>query len=205
MRNDPAHPSLPRKTGAMTIAAILLAAGKSSRFGANKLMHPLGGQPIALHAAAALKAACPNALAVVAPGSPLQAQLEQAGLATIVCETAHNGMGESLKAAIAATEDADGWLVALADMPYIQPATHRRIVQALQEGADLAAPAYRGERGHPVGLGARFRGDLLALTGDAGARAILKAHAAEIRLIEVDDPGVLKDIDTPGDLPPDEA
>jgi molybdenum cofactor cytidylyltransferase len=184
----------------MTIAAILLAAGKSSRFGANKLMHPLNGRPIALHAAAALKAACPDALAVVSPGSPLKELLEHAGLATVDCERAHEGMGASLQSAIAATQNAGGWLIALADMPYIQPATHRRIVLALQQGAALAAPAYRGERGHPVGLGARFRDELLNLSGDAGARAILKTHAGEIELIEVDDPGVLKDIDTPGDL-----
>jgi molybdenum cofactor cytidylyltransferase len=184
----------------MNIAAILLAAGKSSRFGANKLMHPVGGRPIALAAALALKAACPDALAVVAPGSPLKELLEQAGLATVVCEKAREGMGESLKTAIAATREADGWLVALADMPYILPTTHRKIVLALQDGAALAAPTYRGERGHPVGLGARFRDDLLALTGDAGARSILKTNTSEIELVEVDDPGVLKDIDTPDDL-----
>jgi molybdenum cofactor cytidylyltransferase len=189
-----------RPGATIKVAAILLAAGKSSRFGANKLMHPLNGRPIAMHAATALTAACPDALAVVAPGSPLKELLEQAGLATVVCERANEGMGESLKTAIAATQDADAWLVALADMPYIQPATHRTIMQALREGAALAAPSYRGERGHPVGLGAHFRGELLALTGDAGARAILKTHAGEIELIEVDDPGVLKDIDTPDDL-----
>jgi molybdenum cofactor cytidylyltransferase len=186
----------------MTVAAILLAAGKSTRFGANKLMHPLDGQPLALHAAAALKAACPDALAVVASNSPLKPLLEQAGLTIVVCERAHDGMGESLKTAIEATRAANGWLVALADMPFVRPDTHRRIIQAIQDGAAIAAPAYRGERGHPVGLSARFRDELLALTGDAGARFIIKAHTGEIRLIEVDDPGVLKDIDTPADLKP---
>jgi len=184
----------------MKIAAILLAAGKSSRFGANKLLHPLAGTPIALRSAASLLTACPQAVAVVSPGSALQPLLEAAGLHAVVSERAHEGMGESLKSAIAATPDADGWVVALADMPYVQPATHTAIMRALADGAAIAAPVYRGERGHPVGLSARFREDLLALEGDAGARMILKSHAHEIRLVEVDDPGVLKDIDTPADL-----
>ena len=186
----------------MTVAAILLAAGKSTRFDANKLMHPLDGKPLALHSAASLKAAFPDALAVVSPGSPLRALLEAQGMATVVSERAHEGMGESLKTAVEAVRDADGWIVALADMPFIRPETHSRIAQALKDGATIAAPSYRGERGHPVGLSARFRDELLALSGDAGARFIIKAHANEIELIEVDDPGVIKDIDTPADLEP---
>jgi len=185
----------------VTIAALLLAAGKSSRFGANKLLHPLHGTPIAMHAAQALKAACPDAIAIVSPGSPLQALLEQAGLRTIVSERAHEGMGESLKSGIAATPDAHGWLIALADMPFVQPATHASLIAALQEGAAIAAPSYQGQRGNPVGISSRFRAELLAVSGDAGARHILKNHAYEIRMVGVDDPGVLKDIDTPGDLP----
>lgn len=185
----------------MNVAALLLAAGKSSRFGANKLMHPLDGQAIALRSAIALKSAFPGALAVVSPGSPVQAALEQAGLRTVVSERAHEGMGESLKTGIAATQEADAWIVALADMPFVLPTTHLAIERALRRGAAIAAPAYRGERGHPVGLTARFRADLLALSGDAGARFILKSHARDIHLVEVDDPGVLKDIDTPQDLP----
>jgi molybdenum cofactor cytidylyltransferase len=185
----------------MKVAALLLAAGKSSRFGANKLLHLLDGQPIALRSAVSLKSAFPSAVAVVSPGSPVQALLEQAGLHTVVSEHAEQGMGESLKTGIATTRDADAWVVALADMPFIRPATHLAIERALRRGAAIAAPAWLGERGHPVGLAARFRNDLLALAGDAGARFILKSHAGEIQLIEVDDPGVLKDIDTPADLP----
>lgn len=186
----------------MTIAAILLAAGKSSRFGANKLMHPLNGRALALHSAASLKAACPDALAVVSPGSPLKALLEAQGMTVVVSERAHEGMGESLKSAVESTRDADGWIVALADMPFIRPDTHSRIAQALEDGAAIAAPAYRGERGHPVGLSNRFLDELLALNGDAGARFIIKSHVDEIKLIDVDDPGVVKDIDTPADLKP---
>ena len=185
----------------MKVAALLLAAGKSSRFGANKLMHPLNGQPIALHSAVSLKSAFPQTLAVVSPGSPLQAQLEAIGVRTVVSERAFDGMGESLKTGIAATANADAWVVALADMPFILPLTHLSIERALRRGAAIAAPAFNGERGHPVGLSSRFRDELLALEGDAGARFILKENAKLIHLVEFDDPGVVKDIDTPDDLP----
>jgi molybdenum cofactor cytidylyltransferase len=87
-------------------------------------------------------------------------------------------------------------------MPFILPATIGKIAASLAEGAAIVAPAYRGERGHPVGLSARFRAQLQALRGDEGARSVLRENAGLIKLIEVDDPGVCRDIDTPDDLRP---
>ena len=179
---------------------ILLAAGASKRFHGNKLMHPLDGVPIALRSAQSFVAALPGAIAVVAPSSPLKPLLESAGFKVIECERAHEGMGASLAAGVAATPDAQAWVVALADMPFIQSATHSRIAQALSDGADLIAAAYKGERGHPVGIGACFRDQLLALEGDAGARHIVRANPGLLQLVECDDPGVLRDIDTRDDL-----
>lgn len=181
-------------------AAILLAAGASRRFGANKLMHVLDGAPIALRAARAFVEAFPDALAVTRAGSPVKALLEGAGLTVVECERADEGMGASLAAGVAATRDAPGWVVALADMPFIRPESHRKVAAALAGGAALAAASHRGERGHPVGIGARFRDELLALEGDAGARHIVRAHPDLMTLVDCDDPGVLADIDTPGDL-----
>jgi molybdenum cofactor cytidylyltransferase len=181
-------------------AAILLAAGASRRFGANKLMHLLDGEPIALRAARAFVAAFPDAVAVTRVGSPVKPLLEGAGLTVIECERADEGMGASLAAGVAATREAPGWVVALADMPFIRPQSHLKVAAALSDGAALAAAAHLGERGHPVGIGERFRDQLLALEGDAGARHIVRAHPDLMTLIECDDPGVLADIDTPGDL-----
>ena len=82
----------------------------------------------------------------------------------------------------------------------IRPDTIKLVVQALTEGAAIAAPAYRGERGHPVGFSAQFRNELAALSGDSGARAILERHQDKIRLIDCDDPGVLFDIDRRTDI-----
>ena len=179
---------------------ILLAAGSSMRFHGNKLMHPLDGVPIALRSAESFLKALPGAIAVVAPSSPLQPLLESSGFKVVVCERAHEGMGASLAAGVAATPGAQAWVVALADMPFVQSATHSRVAQAMAKGADLIAAAYKGERGHPVGIGSRFRDQLLALQGDAGARHIVRANPGLLQLVECDDPGVLRDIDTRDDL-----
>jgi molybdenum cofactor cytidylyltransferase len=184
------------------ICGILLAAGASTRFGADKLLQPLHDRtPIALAALAHLRAAIPHVIAVVRPGAPLLAErLSEAGATVILCANAAHGMGASLAAAVGASGDAAGWVVALADMPYIQPETIAKVAATLAAGAAIAAPAYRGERGHPVGLSPQFFDQLKALHDDEGARSILRLNSSLLTLIEVDDPGVCRDIDTPEDL-----
>jgi len=140
-------------------------------------------------------------VAVVRPRAQKVSQwLREAGCRTVICRNAAQGMGTSLAAGVRAAGEADGWVVALADMPFIRPETIRRIARALEEGAAIAAPACGGERGHPVGFARRFRDDLLALRGDEGARQVLNAYPDWITLYETDDRGVLRDVDVPGDL-----
>ena len=182
--------------------AILLAAGAGTRFGGGKLLHPLeDGAAIAAHAARNLAAAGLPVTAVVRPGDfPLAELLEQEGCYVTVCPDADRGMGVSLAHGVTAARDAGGWIVALADMPGIRPATIARVAQALAAGADIAAPAYQGDRGHPVGFSRRFLHELQAMTGDSGARALVQRNQALVRLIDTDDPGVLFDIDRRDDL-----
>jgi len=184
------------------ISAILLAAGSGSRFGGDKLLHPLAdGTPIGVQAARNLLAAVPDVVAVVRPGDfPLAELLEQEGCHVTFCPHAARGMGASLAHGVAARRGADGWVIALADMPLINSATIAAIAHELEAGRHLVAPAYEGQRGHPVGLGRRFGAQLLALDGDAGARDIIAAHKNELTLIECGDPGVLHDIDRRADL-----
>jgi molybdenum cofactor cytidylyltransferase len=184
------------------IVAILLAAGAGSRFGGDKLLYPLcDGVAIGAHAARNLLAAGIAVTAVVKPGDfPLSDMLEQEGCYVTVCHDAARGMAASLGHGIAQTRNADGWVVALGDMPAIRPETIASVVQALRGGAEIVAPAYHGERGHPVGFSARFRDELTALSGDSGARTVLQRNAARIRLIESGDPGVLHDVDRREDI-----
>ena len=185
-----------------TIAAILLAAGAGARFGGEKLLHPLeDGVAIAAHAARNLLAVTPDVIAVVRWGDfPLYEILEQEGCQVSMFQGAARGMGATLAYGVGQARGAEGWVIALADMPRIAPDTIRRIIAAVGEGARIAAPVYKGERGHPVGFGAQLRNELLALDGDQGARAVLERHCDALRLIECDDPGVLYDIDRKADV-----
>jgi molybdenum cofactor cytidylyltransferase len=196
----------------MTIVGILLAAGTGSRFGGHKLLAPMsagdklpppmsGDTPLGAVAARNLAAALPRSLAVVRPSDArLSARLAATGLQVVECADADTGMGASLACGVAAAQDADGWVVALGDMPWIAPATIRSVADALRSGADIAAPSFQGRRGHPVGLSRHHYAALTALTGDTGARALLEENRDRVTLIDVADAGVLRDVDTPQDL-----
>ncbi|PLZ02971.1 molybdopterin-guanine dinucleotide biosynthesis protein MobA [Burkholderia sp. WAC0059] len=183
---------------------LLLAGGTGSRFDPdglrNKLLAPLArGTTVAHQAAHQLLLIVPNVIAVVRPGSETLARaLNEAGCSVVFAADATRGMGASLAAGVAASDDAETWLVALADMPCIEASTIEAVARAVDGGASLVAPYYRGQRGHPVGFGLEHRAALLALDGDEGARALIAAHP--ITRIDVDDPGILRDVDTPDDL-----
>lgn len=182
---------------------ILLAAGRGTRFGANKLLHPLAdGTPLGVASARALRAALERVVAVVRPGDDaLAAMLREAGCEILPCARADEGMGASLVCGVAQTGDASGWLIALADMPFIRPETIAAVAAALRDGASIAAPVLPdGRRGHPVGFAAEWLAELRAVDGDAGARRLLQEHATRVRWLRTDDPGCTVDIDRPGDV-----
>lgn len=184
------------------IVGILLAAGSGSRFGGGKLLHPLAdGRPLVLAAVAGLQAACGRVVAVVRPGDgELATTLAVAGCEVVIAAEAARGMGHSLAAGVRAAAGAAGWLVGLADMPGIAPATYRLVAEALGAGHAIAAPVWEGRRGHPVGFAARWYDSLSALAGDTGARALLTAAPDAVYPVPVADPGIILDIDRPADL-----
>lgn len=188
----------------LRVTGILLAAGQGVRFGGHKLLAPLSdGTPLALAAARNLRAALDDEMLVVVVRPDdrlLAAQFASEGFRMAVNGDAVRGMGTSLACGVRAAAGADGWLIALADMPAVRPATIRRVAAALVQGAALAAPFRAGRRGHPVGFGSGLRDELLALDGDSGARELLSRYSTRLTSVEVDDAGILLDIDTPGDL-----
>ena len=189
----------------MNVVAILLAAGSATRFGSDKLLHSLPHEvPIAVQAARHLRIVFEeNVLAVVRPeANELSDILRSEGCQVVVCENAAEGMGASLACAVRAAVDAEGFVIALADMPFIRSSTIAAVRDALAAGAPLVAPYFRARRGHPVGIGAKFRSELEALRGDEGAKKIVAANEARLVKIPVGDPGVLRDIDTQRDLVP---
>lgn len=182
----------------MRIVGILLAAGQGSRFGGGKLLAKLDdGMPVGVRSARQFRSALDEVVAVLKPGDEALADLLSAqGVRIEVCPDATLGMGQSLAHGVRSTADADGWVVALADMPLISVETIKRIADAVRGGALIAAPVYRGQRGHPVGFARSLGPRLGALTGDAGARDIVRQQLDCLQSIDVDDPGVLADIDT---------
>jgi len=189
----------------LNVVAILLAAGSATRFGSDKLLHSLPHEvPIAIQAARHLRIVFEeNLLVVLRPGAhELSKLFNEEGCKVLECENAAEGMGASLACAVRAARDAEGFVVALADMPFIRSSTIAAVRDALVAGAPLVAPYFRARRGHPVGIAAKFRPELEALKGDEGARKVLAAHEKSLLKIPVGDPGVLRDIDTPGDLAP---
>jgi len=194
---------------AIRLSGVVLAAGSASRFGADKLVQPLptdahgvaAGTALAVASWLHLRTVIPDSIVVVRDARAASARLlAQAGAVLIECPNADEGMGASLAAGVAGRSDADGWLIALGDMPWIAPASIGLVAAALRSGASIAATRYAGQRGHPVGFSRAHRDALLALRGDAGARDIVSAYRDETVLVDVDDPGVVRDVDLPDDL-----
>lgn len=193
----------------MKLVGLLLAAGIGQRFDPTgtrlKLLEPApagahAGAPIAAASARALRAVLADVCAVLRPATndlqrKLHSLLAAEGCRLIVCERAADGMGASLACGVRATAGADGWLVALADMPAVRSTTVAAVRAALERGALTAAPYFQGGRGHPVGFARACYDELVALQSDQGARGVLRAHPPAI--VDVDDPGCLLDIDTP--------
>jgi len=190
--------------------AVVLAAGYGRRFAAqagrqaNKLLAPCSGlngveRPVLAHSLLAFDQWRGERLLVMRLGSPGQGEMtalaDRYGFDTLVVPSA--GMGESLSAAIRARSQAAGWLVALGDMPWIRPQTHTRLAEAMTAG-HAVVPRYQGKRGHPVCFDKAYADELMALNGDQGGRRLLEQGC--VTLVEVDDPGVLRDVDLPGDL-----
>lgn len=188
----------------MKIVGLLLAAGSATRFGSDKLAHRLlHGVPIAAQSARHLRTGVDRVVAVVKPGVPaLENLLRHENCEIAVCENASEGMGASLACAARAAGEADGYVVALADMPFVRPTSIAAVRDALAGGASLCAPYFRARRGHPVGIGGIFFKQLLELRGDEGARKLLLENEKLLKKIAVGDPGVIRDIDRPEDLLP---
>jgi molybdenum cofactor cytidylyltransferase len=190
-----------------SIGVIVLAAGEGSRFrqvaGADKdkLLADCTGRDGTLRSAieqtlANLPAALDKRVLVTTEARPQAMRMAQAyGCDIVPIES--TGMGDSIAAGVAACADADGWLIVLGDMPFILPSTIERIVAAMADDA-VSVPVQNGEFGHPVGFGRSFGAGLMALTGDRGARPLFKQ--GRVVEVEVDDPGVLWDIDVPESL-----
>lgn len=178
---------------------LLLAAGHSRRFGtADKLLAPLEGAPLVTHAAAALRAAAPDRLIAVVRSAKVATCLP--GFEPVMLTEADAPQSASLRAGVlrAAELGAAGVLVVLGDMPRV-PAAHISALLACGSTRDLAATVAGDRPMPPAWFAARHFGALVDITGDQGARAVLRRTPPEARI--ACPPDWLTDIDRPGDLP----
>ena len=184
---------------------VVLAAGRSERFGAgrHKLAQPLGAssvlaQTLARAIASHLRTVVVTTAAFVDVARSSVAARDVVVLPEVGSDGAASlGMGTSIAAGVRASADSDGWLILPGDMPLVQPATLLAVARALDQHA-VAYAQHGGRRGHPVAFAAELYPELAELSGDEGARRIIARYPAFA--VDLDDPGVLVDIDTEDDL-----
>lgn len=183
-----------------SVAAIVLAAGGSTRMGQPKQLLPVGGRPMVRHVTEIVCAAGLHQVVVVVGAHAEAVGRALAGLPVeiVVNEAWSGGMSTSLRAGLRALRpEIRAALIILADQPALTP----QLLQALVDhywvtGASVVAPFYRGQRGNPVLFDRSLFPELLALEGDRGGRALVVRHEQELGRVQVDDPAVLLDIDT---------
>lgn len=192
--------------GARTgVAAVVLAAGKASRMGTNKLLADLGGKPLVHHAVSAAIASKARPVVVVTGNDADRVRDALDGLDVTFVHNADyaSGMASSLRAGIAAVGDVAGALVCLGDMPRVTADHLSLIIGAFEAASDEGAvvvPTCERKRGNPVLWGRRRFAEIHALEGDVGARGIIERNADRVTWLAVDDPAILVDVDTPDAL-----
>ncbi len=183
------------------VVAIVLGAGCASRMGRCKLSVPYKGTPLVRHALRAIEASegIDEVVLVVQPGVRLAEDFDWGGR-LVENPRWEEGMSTSLAVGVRAVR-ADMYLLFLADMPEVPASLAARLIAAhARTGKPIVHPVYQGRRGHPVLVAASLRDHLLAITGDKGPRHLIRDHPEWVERVEVDDAGVLFDVDSPEDL-----
>ena len=186
----------------MKLVGLILAAGASSRMGRPKPLLELEGETFLDRLIGFLASYCSPVVAVLGyEAEAVRAGLKRAGEASFVVNAQYErGQLSSLQCGLRALPaDADGVLFTLVDLPAVQPATVERLALAAEAQAPpwLVIPRWRGRRGHPVGCSRELIEELLALPLDAQAKDVVHQHLQHAHFVEVDDPGILCDVDDP--------
>lgn len=184
----------------MRVAAVVPAAGSGERFGGRKLLADIRGSTLIERTVASLRdAGVQEIVLVVGPESgPL---LDAPDVRTVLNPDPGRGMFSSLQVGLADVR-ADAILVLPGDMPFVDPATIRSLLQAFEARAGIVSPRYGGKRGHPVVLPPALREEIVGADPGGTLHHVLAAHREERIDLDVEDRGVLRDVDRPEDLVP---
>lgn len=194
------------------VTAVVLAAGTSSRMGKLKQLLTYHGRPLLRHVVDIVRQSSVDKIVVVLGHrrEEVAAVLEGLPLQIVVNQDYASGQSSSVKAGLKAITGSTpgpeaitgraGVLFVLSDQPLLKPETINLLVENFMHHGGIVAPYYHGKRGTPVLFDLIFQSEFDSLQGDAGAREIITRHPEALHKIEVDDPGILLDVDTPEDL-----
>jgi molybdenum cofactor cytidylyltransferase len=189
---------------ASLFAAIVLAAGTSTRMGTAKQLLRLDDRPLLQHVLDCVRASAAKEIVLVLgfAAEEIRRGIDVQNVRVVFNESYRQGMGTSLKAGLSAVDpQCAGALIVLADQPFVRPATLDLLMaEHHRSKAQIVIPTYRGFRGNPVLLDRSVFAEVMALGGDIGCRAIFGDHLEGIVKLPVDDAGILLDIDRQSDF-----
>jgi len=185
--------------------AVVTAAGSAERFGGKKLLAPVNGEPLLDNTIRALLDGG-AAEVIVVVGKDARAELERdvnamndARVRPVENPDPSRGMFSSIQEGVA-TASGDALLVMPGDMPYVKAETVRAVIARYQQQPAIISPRYRGKRGHPVAMPMALRDEIRGTPATVTLHEVIKKHTDMRVDLEVDDPGIVRDVDTPADL-----
>lgn len=188
----------------VSIACIVLAAGRSSRMAPrNKLLEPIGGEAMVRRVAATAHASGARPVLVVTghEAAAVEAALRRLELTIVANPSYADGLSTSLRAGLRALPpDIDGALICLGDMPEVESSVLRALMAGFTGGNAICVPVHQGRRGNPILWGSRYFAEMMALTGDTGAKPLLARHREHVVEVAVATMSIFQDIDAPADL-----
>jgi molybdenum cofactor cytidylyltransferase len=189
-----------------TITAIVLAAGQSRRMGEhNKLILPLDNQSMLERVVVSVLDSDIDDVVVVTgfESDKIQSAIQSYGVSMVFNQDYASGMASSLRCGLEAlNETVDGAIIILADMPFINAELINQLISQYHDECELChivAPRYKGKRGNPVLWDKRYFNEMKNLSGDQGAKSLLKKYADDIAMVEVASDSIFIDVDTPKD------
>ncbi len=182
------------------MGVLVLAAGRSTRFGSDKRRLVLPNRQLMVDHTVSIYRQLTTSCVVVVDDIEWQSHFSSQRVHSIVCDDAQQGMARSLVCGVkeAHRQKWSACLIALADMPFLQVDSVREVLAAMQKHA-IVVPMYNQRRGHPVGFHSSYFEELMALSGDQGARSIINHHSDDCCFLELNDQGILLDIDSSED------
>lgn len=190
---------------AFRAVAVVTAAGSAERFGGRKLLTPVAGEPLLDHTIRSLLEGGVSEVIVVV-GADARRELARdvnamndPRVRPVENPDPSRGMFSSIQAGVA-TANGDALVVLPGDMPYVRPQTVRALIAKFRERTAIVSPRYRGKRGHPVVMPLTLRDEIAATAPIANLHEVIKRHQDERVDVEIDDAGVIRDVDTPADL-----